>query len=122
TQPVRPLPPEREPEGSQQVREGGFEPPRPFGHRILSPARLPGSATLACRPESIFGPRGESGCRFVCQAFVPAPNRRLATRSPASRWIPSATWEYVSSGVPMVVLSFVDQWDRAHLGTGEAFE
>jgi hypothetical protein len=29
------------------VREGGFEPPRPFGHRILSPARLPGSATLA---------------------------------------------------------------------------
>ena len=23
------------------VREGGFEPPRPFGHRILSPARLP---------------------------------------------------------------------------------
>ena len=30
-----------------QVREGGFEPPRPFGHRILSPARLPDSATLA---------------------------------------------------------------------------
>jgi hypothetical protein len=29
------------------VREGGFEPPRPFGHRILNPARLPGSATLA---------------------------------------------------------------------------
>jgi hypothetical protein len=29
------------------VREGGFEPPRPCGHRILSPARLPGSATLA---------------------------------------------------------------------------
>jgi hypothetical protein len=31
----------------QGVREGGVEPPRPFGHRILSPARLPGSATLA---------------------------------------------------------------------------
>jgi hypothetical protein len=31
------------------VREGGFEPPRPFGHRILSPARLPDSATLAGR-------------------------------------------------------------------------
>jgi hypothetical protein len=29
------------------VREGGFEPPRPFGHRLLRPARLPGSATLA---------------------------------------------------------------------------
>ncbi len=29
------------------MREGGFEPPRPFGHRILSPTRLPGSATLA---------------------------------------------------------------------------
>ena len=25
----------------QGVREGGVEPPRPFGHRILSPARLP---------------------------------------------------------------------------------
>ena len=32
------------------VREGGFEPPRPCGHRILSPARLPGSATLARAP------------------------------------------------------------------------
>ena len=34
-------------EECRTVREGGFEPPRPFGHRILSPARLPGSATLA---------------------------------------------------------------------------
>ena len=34
---------------SDPVREGGFEPPRPFGHRILSPARLPGSATLALK-------------------------------------------------------------------------
>jgi hypothetical protein len=31
----------------KEVREGRFELPRPFGHRILSPARLPGSATLA---------------------------------------------------------------------------
>ena len=31
------------------MREGGVEPPRPFGHRILSPARLPGSATLALK-------------------------------------------------------------------------
>ena len=29
------------------MREGRFELPRPFGHRILSPARLPGFATLA---------------------------------------------------------------------------
>src|SRR5213078_4452219 len=44
---------------SDPVREGGFEPPRPFGHRILSPARLPGSATLAgvecCRTEYMGG-------------------------------------------------------------------
>ena len=26
---------------SEGVRKGGVEPPRPFGHRILSPARLP---------------------------------------------------------------------------------
>jgi hypothetical protein len=32
------------------VREGGLEPPRPLGHRILSPARLPHSATLASAP------------------------------------------------------------------------
>jgi hypothetical protein len=29
------------------VRKGGFEPPRPLGHQILSLARLPSSATFA---------------------------------------------------------------------------
>jgi hypothetical protein len=44
----------------RRVREGGVEPPRPFGHRILSPARLPGSATLAlwCSDQ---GKRSERG-------------------------------------------------------------
>ena len=30
-----------EPSWGVLVREGGVEPPRPFGHRILNPARLP---------------------------------------------------------------------------------
>src|SRR5689334_6286476 len=34
--PERPFSPRR-----KIVRKGGVEPPRPFGHRILSPARLP---------------------------------------------------------------------------------
>src|SRR5262245_43784260 len=33
--------PVRECSPSEEVRKGGVEPPRPFGHRILSPARLP---------------------------------------------------------------------------------
>src|SRR5262245_14007439 len=31
----------RERTGSEGVRKGGVEPPKPFGYRILSPARLP---------------------------------------------------------------------------------
>src|SRR5439155_14163906 len=41
------------------VREGGLEPPRPAGHRILSPARLPIPAlSRACKAagQSICGP------------------------------------------------------------------
>ncbi len=34
---------------SAGVREGGLEPPRPFGHRILSPARLPVPALSRCK-------------------------------------------------------------------------
>ncbi len=39
------------------MREGGFEPPRPFGHRILSPARLPVPALSRCNRA------GQSVCR-----------------------------------------------------------
>jgi hypothetical protein len=39
---------------SDMVREGRFELPRPCGHRILSPARLPGSATLALQVRVYF--------------------------------------------------------------------
>ena len=43
------------------VREGGFEPPRPSGHRILSPTRLPGSATLASAKRRPSGRRHSAG-------------------------------------------------------------
>src|SRR4051812_8251170 len=36
-----PYAPRRQPYAVLLVRKGGVEPPRPFGHRILSPARLP---------------------------------------------------------------------------------
>ena len=32
-----------------RVRQVGIEPTRPFGHRVLNPARLPDSATGAWR-------------------------------------------------------------------------
>ena len=38
------------------VREGGLEPPRPFGHRNLNPARLPNSATRAWPRPTEGGP------------------------------------------------------------------
>ena len=34
--------------GRLEVRVRGFEPPRPFGHRDLNPARIPSFATPAC--------------------------------------------------------------------------
>jgi hypothetical protein len=55
---------------SDYVREGGVEPPRPFGHRILSPARLPGSATLAETNVLV---------REVCQVMIVRLEARLLT-------------------------------------------
>ena len=38
---VRALPSSPDADGLHVVRKGGFEPPQPFGYRILNPARLP---------------------------------------------------------------------------------
>src|SRR5712691_11631540 len=67
--------------GGRFVREGGVEPPRPFGHRILSPARLPGSATLAMQrgwPEYMPSQNGHP-----CPGPVLTPPMAAASRPEA---------------------------------------
>ncbi len=74
------------PDGPANVREGGFEPPRPFGHRILSPARLPGSATLAIRKAAYpEGRRRQSrSIEFVLQHACQARGEGGAARLTAT--------------------------------------
>src|SRR5204862_6274851 len=56
--------------GRLLVRKGGLEPPWPFGHRILSPARLPvpplsrPSTSLRTRPERPRGARASTAVRM----------------------------------------------------------
>src|SRR5687767_14677058 len=59
------------------VREGGFEPPRPSGHRLLRPARLPGSATLAPakgRPSWTTEPRPGHHASDATPPLAPRPD------------------------------------------------
>src|ERR1017187_7290031 len=48
----------------QRVRKGGVEPPKPFGYRILSPARLPNSATFARRQRLLCYRLRQEICQF----------------------------------------------------------
>src|SRR5258708_26678131 len=69
------------------VRKEGFEPPRPFGHRILSPARLPVpplpqryyhytgiQGRISRLPAAILG-HGWSACPPICATFAASPRQ-----------------------------------------------
>ena len=82
-----------------------FELPRPFGHRILSPARLPGSATLALavhrrsigreqaylprEPGGTHQPRSSSvsATRGRCSRKPSSARTRSAGASGSTRWV-----------------------------------
>src|SRR5436305_10421951 len=69
-------------EASKGVRKGGVEPPKPFGYRILSPARLPvpplsRTVTPALTPSVHQQAAGQCALMFVITYSVTDP-RRLA--------------------------------------------
>ena len=71
------------------VGEGGLEPPRPFGHRNLNPARLPNSATRPSGAESLPARssralRGVDRCRS-CRYGRSRGRRRRTRRSGCRR-------------------------------------
>jgi hypothetical protein len=79
----------------QRVREGGLEPPRPLGHRILSPARLPVPALSRCKRagQSICGlgnrHRDEVRCLLPCVwagIFLDSSRVTTACHALASAW------------------------------------
>jgi site-specific DNA recombinase len=65
------------------VGEGGLEPPRPFGHRNLNPARLPNSATRPSGAESL--PAADQGASIVAVVYERAISSTSATYS--SDWL-----------------------------------
>ena len=89
----------RRPAGLSAVREGGVEPPRPFGHWNLNPARLPipPPAHWVCRPsptewcERLPTSRRLARCRGCPHIPFPGPRRpplpppRATPAGPASR-------------------------------------
>lgn len=84
----RESPPGRNLRGFQLVREGGVEPPRPFGHWNLNPARLPipPPAHWVCRPSPTEWCERLPTCRRLarCQGWIHIPFPRPSRPAPPS--------------------------------------
>lgn len=82
----RESPPGRNLRGFQLVREGGVEPPRPFGHWNLNPARLPipPPAHWVCRPSPTEWCERLPTCRRLarCQGWIHIPFPRPSRPAP----------------------------------------
>ena len=91
------------------VREAGVEPARPYGHRILSPARLPVPPLPLKRvPEAGVEPARPYGHRILSPARLPVPPLRLWGEVPS---LGSRFKAINSLGNPFKGLR--DKWPRA---------